>query len=115
MKVMTRMQEKRKMKVKKGWVVVQVGVGGHNENPDLCSAFQRFGIPISYLYNPLLQGLLDEAREIYGYDLDHSLHYHVQSTIFFVFTDESKQVLNRRCSFFVDLYLNYSESGLTVN
>lgn len=70
---MTRMQEKRKMKVKKGWVVVQVGVGGHNENPDLCSAFQRFGIPISYLYNPLLQGLLDEAREIYGYSPPGSL------------------------------------------
>ncbi|GFP87049.1 auxin-induced protein 10a5 [Phtheirospermum japonicum] len=30
--------------------------------------FQRFSIPISYLYHPLFQNLLDKAREVYGYN-----------------------------------------------
>ncbi|KAL3844772.1 hypothetical protein ACJIZ3_002175 [Penstemon smallii] len=53
--------EEKKMKVKKGWLAVQVGL----EEED--GGFQRFSIPISYLYHPLFQNLLDKAREIYGY------------------------------------------------
>ncbi|EYU20630.1 hypothetical protein ABFS82_08G088500 [Erythranthe guttata] len=63
-------QEEKKMKVKKGWVAVQVGLGGttNDENQDCnCTKFMRFVIPISYLYNPLFQRLLDNAREVYGY------------------------------------------------
>lgn len=48
------------MKLKKGWVAVEVGLADDNK-------FQRFVIPISYLYHPLFQRLLDEAREVYGY------------------------------------------------
>ncbi|KAL8473495.1 hypothetical protein ACS0TY_030359 [Phlomoides rotata] len=58
----------KKMKVKKGWLAVQVGLA--NANDDQIQdyfAFQRFLIPISYLYNPLFQRLLDEASEIYDY------------------------------------------------
>ncbi|KAA8547060.1 hypothetical protein F0562_003489 [Nyssa sinensis] len=55
------MQEEKKMKVKKGWLAVQVGL----EEEDGC--FQRFVIPISYLYHPLFQRLLDKAHEVYGY------------------------------------------------
>lgn len=46
------------MKAKKGYVAVQVGD---------CSIFQRFIIPISYLYNPLFERLLEESREMYGF------------------------------------------------
>ncbi|EYU20632.1 hypothetical protein MIMGU_mgv1a024350mg [Erythranthe guttata] len=63
-------QEEKKMKVKKGWVVVQVGLGGtiNDENQDCsCNELTRFVIPISYLYNPLFERLLDKAREAYGY------------------------------------------------
>ncbi|EYU43483.1 hypothetical protein MIMGU_mgv1a025492mg [Erythranthe guttata] len=62
--------EEKKMKVKKGWVAVQVGLGGtiNDKNHDCnCTEFTRFVIPISNLYNPLFQGLLDKAREVYGY------------------------------------------------
>ncbi|XP_041004144.1 auxin-induced protein 6B-like [Juglans microcarpa x Juglans regia] len=55
------MQEDKKMKVKKGWLAVQVGL----EDED--GEFQRFVIPISYLYHPLFQRLLEKAHEIYGY------------------------------------------------
>ncbi|GFP79727.1 auxin-induced protein 6b [Phtheirospermum japonicum] len=50
------------MKVKKGWLAVQVGL------KDEDGGFQRFSIPISYLYHPLFQNLLDKAREVYGYN-----------------------------------------------
>ncbi|EYU43484.1 hypothetical protein MIMGU_mgv1a022296mg [Erythranthe guttata] len=63
-------QEEKKMKVKKGWVAVQVGLGEKikEKNQDCtCTEFTRFVIPISYLYNPLFQRLLDKAREVYGY------------------------------------------------
>ncbi|PIN03152.1 hypothetical protein CDL12_24327 [Handroanthus impetiginosus] len=56
------MQEEKKTKVKKGWLAVQVGL----EDED--GGFQRFSIPISYLYHPSLQRLLDKSREIYGYN-----------------------------------------------
>ncbi|XP_057770165.1 auxin-responsive protein SAUR32-like [Salvia miltiorrhiza] len=56
------MQEDRKMKVKKGWLAVQVGLDDED------GGFQRFSIPISYLYHPLFQKLLDKAREVYGYN-----------------------------------------------
>ncbi|CAI9758354.1 unnamed protein product [Fraxinus pennsylvanica] len=58
------MQEEKKVKVKKGWVAVEVGLADDNEDGGI---FQRFAIPISYLYHPLFQRLLDEAREVYGY------------------------------------------------
>ncbi|KAK4393745.1 Auxin-responsive protein SAUR15 [Sesamum angolense] len=57
----------KKMKVKKGWMAVQVGL----EDED--GGFQRFSIPISYLYHPLFQRLLDKAREVYGYHADGPL------------------------------------------
>ncbi|KAI3415067.1 Peptidase A1 domain-containing protein [Psidium guajava] len=59
------MQEK--MKVKKGWLVVQVGL----EEED--GGVQRFVIPISYLYHPLFKGLLDKAHEAYGYQTNGPL------------------------------------------
>ncbi|KAI8535583.1 hypothetical protein RHMOL_Rhmol10G0185500 [Rhododendron molle] len=55
------MQEDKKTKVKKGWLAVRVGL----EDED--GGFQRFVIPISYLYHPLLNRLLERAHEIYGY------------------------------------------------
>ncbi|KAF8023008.1 hypothetical protein BT93_F0500 [Corymbia citriodora subsp. variegata] len=50
-----------KMKVKKGWLAVQVGL----EEED--GGVERFVIPISYLYHPLFKRLLDKAHEAYGY------------------------------------------------
>ncbi|KAJ4964118.1 hypothetical protein NE237_024057 [Protea cynaroides] len=49
------------MKVKKGWLVVTVGL------EDDEAGNQRFVIPISYLYNPLFKRLLEKAQEVYGY------------------------------------------------
>ncbi|KAL8473499.1 hypothetical protein ACS0TY_030363 [Phlomoides rotata] len=62
----------KKMKVKKGWVGVKVGLANANANANDdqiqdYSAFQIFSIPISYLYNPLFRRLLDKASEMYGY------------------------------------------------
>ncbi|KAG5135331.1 hypothetical protein JHK82_020062 [Glycine max] len=61
---------RKKMKVKKGWLAVQVeeeteeagGVGS-----------QRFVIPISYLCHPLFKHLLDKAYEVYGYHTEGPL------------------------------------------
>ena len=61
-----KMQGEKKMKVKKWWMTVQVGLANDDQNKDYC-AFQRFVIPISYLYNPFFRRLLDKASEIYGY------------------------------------------------
>ncbi|KAG8501709.1 hypothetical protein CXB51_003902 [Gossypium anomalum] len=55
--------EKAKGKVKKGWLAVEVGL----EEEDEEQGFQRFVIPISYLYHPLFKQLLDKAYEVYGY------------------------------------------------
>lgn len=57
------MQELRKMKVKKGWLAVQVGLEEDNHG----GSVERFVIPISYLYHPLFQKLLDKAYDVYGY------------------------------------------------
>ncbi|KAI3909380.1 hypothetical protein MKW98_007904 [Papaver atlanticum] len=55
------MQDEKKMnKVKKGWLAVQVGLEEEG-------GFQRFVIPISYLYHSLFKRLLDKAHEVYGY------------------------------------------------
>ncbi|KAK6238308.1 hypothetical protein QUC31_003777 [Theobroma cacao] len=54
------MQEDKKAKVKKGWLAVEVGLEEEGE-------FQRFEIPISYLYHPLFRRLLEKAHEVYGY------------------------------------------------
>ncbi|KAK9167604.1 hypothetical protein Scep_002795 [Stephania cephalantha] len=56
------MVEEKKMKVKKGWLAVIVGL-----EDDVESGFQRFVIPISYLYHPLFKRLLEKSKEIYGY------------------------------------------------
>ncbi|KAL1823002.1 hypothetical protein ACET3Z_009780 [Daucus carota] len=48
----------KKMKVKKGWIAVQVGLEEENERPT------KFIIPISYLYSPIFQQLLDRAHEM---------------------------------------------------
>ncbi|CAO2836556.1 unnamed protein product [Amaranthus hypochondriacus] len=53
------------MKLKKGWMVVQVGLEEEIK--------QKFEIPISYLYHPLFSNLLDKAREVYGYYADGPL------------------------------------------
>ncbi|KAK4741686.1 hypothetical protein SAY87_025274 [Trapa incisa] len=53
---------KRKMKVKKGYVSIQVGLEDEGED-----GVRQFHIPISSLYHPLFQQLLDRARDIYGY------------------------------------------------
>jgi SAUR family protein len=58
------MQEDKKMKVKKGWLAVQVGL---EEEQEVGSASQKFVIPISYLYHPLFKNLLDQAYDVYGY------------------------------------------------
>ncbi|RDX66372.1 Auxin-responsive protein SAUR32, partial [Mucuna pruriens] len=52
------------MKVKKGWLAVQVEEGG---------GCQRFEIPIWYLYHPLFKHLLDKAYEVYGYHTEGPL------------------------------------------
>ena len=62
------MLEDKKMKVKKGWLAVQVGA----EDED-SGGSQRFLIPISYLYHPLFKLLLDKAYEVYGYHTDGPL------------------------------------------
>ncbi|OWM69423.1 auxin-induced protein 6B-like [Punica granatum] len=54
-------EDNKKMKVKKGFLAVQVGL----EDED--GGVQRFVIPISYLYHPLFRKLLDKAHEVYGY------------------------------------------------
>ncbi|CAA7395178.1 unnamed protein product [Spirodela intermedia] len=56
------MLEKRREKVKKGWMVVSVGLddGGG-------TTLRRFMIPISYLRHPLFRGLLEAAQDVYGF------------------------------------------------
>nr|CAB3448001.1 unnamed protein product [Digitaria exilis] len=54
--------EEKKGKVKKGWLAVRVGVEGDERG------YQRFVIPIAYLYHPLFRRLLETAREAYGYN-----------------------------------------------
>ncbi|KAG0499430.1 hypothetical protein HPP92_003668 [Vanilla planifolia] len=53
------MVDERKAKVKKGWLVVAVGLDG-----DEC---RRFSIPIAYLRHPRFRLLLEAAHEAYGY------------------------------------------------
>ncbi|EES05864.1 hypothetical protein BDA96_04G332900 [Sorghum bicolor] len=55
--------EDKKGKVKKGWLAVRVGAEG-----DEGGGYQRFVIPIAYLYHPLFRRLLEAARDAYGYD-----------------------------------------------
>ncbi|ESW09730.1 hypothetical protein PHAVU_009G151600 [Phaseolus vulgaris] len=64
------MQEEKKMKVKKGFLAVQVGL---DDDDQPGSSPQRFVIPISYLYHPLFKRLLDKAHEVYGYHTDGPL------------------------------------------
>lgn len=63
----------KKMKVKKGCVAVQVGLANQdqdqNQNQNQDYYFRRFVIPISYLYNPLFQTLLEKSSEIYDYQI----------------------------------------------
>jgi len=57
-------EEIKKMKAKKGWLAVEV----EEESEEGCGkGSQRFMIPISYLYHPLFNHLLDKAYEVYGY------------------------------------------------
>ncbi|KAK7318394.1 hypothetical protein RJT34_03093 [Clitoria ternatea] len=57
------------MKVKKGWLVVEV----EEELQEGEGRCQRFEIPISYLYHPLFKRLLDKAYEVYGYQTEGPL------------------------------------------
>lgn len=50
----------KKMKIKKGFVVVRVGVEDEES--------QRFTIPISYLSHSFFKTLLEKAHDAYGYD-----------------------------------------------
>ncbi|KAE8669512.1 ultraviolet-B receptor UVR8-like [Hibiscus syriacus] len=52
-------------KVKKGWLTVEVG---RPDDDDGGQGSQKFLIPISYLYHPLFQQLLDKSHEVYDYD-----------------------------------------------
>ncbi|CAL5214649.1 unnamed protein product [Lathyrus oleraceus] len=62
------------MKVKKGCLAVQVGSEEHHSQQDATvTDSQRFLIPISYLYHPLFNNLLDMAYESYGYNTDGPL------------------------------------------
>lgn len=62
------------MKVKKGWLAVQVGLEDDQfQEEESGSTPQRFVIPISYLYHPLFKRLLDKAYEVYGYHTDGPL------------------------------------------
>ncbi|XP_045823401.1 auxin-responsive protein SAUR32-like [Trifolium pratense] len=61
------------MKVKKGWLAVQVGSEEELSQEGGVDDSQRFVIPISYLYHPLFKRLLDKAYEIYGYNTDGPL------------------------------------------
>ncbi|KAL9250297.1 Auxin-induced protein X10A-like protein [Drosera capensis] len=58
----------RRMKVKKGSLVVLVGL--ENDHDD---DVNKFVIPISYIHHPLFSNLLDRARELYGYNTDGPL------------------------------------------
>ncbi|KAK1263265.1 hypothetical protein QJS04_geneDACA018616 [Acorus gramineus] len=53
--------DKRAKKVKKGCLVVRVGMEGED------GGFKRFTIPISYLSHPLFRRLLEKAQEVYGF------------------------------------------------
>lgn len=50
------------MKAKKGYVAVQVGLEEDGEED-----VRQFYVPISDLYHPLFQQLLNRARDVYGY------------------------------------------------
>lgn len=52
---------KGKGKVKKGWMAVRVGEEGEE------GGLRRFTMPISYLYHPQFESLLQAAKELYGY------------------------------------------------
>ncbi|KAL9250298.1 Auxin-responsive protein SAUR32-like protein [Drosera capensis] len=60
------------MKLKKGYLVVQVGLEA-DENQDDDAMIKKFVIPISYLHHPLFLKLLDQARETYGYHVEGPL------------------------------------------
>ncbi|XP_054807785.1 auxin-induced protein 6B-like [Prosopis cineraria] len=67
-------EHSKKMKVKKGWLAVQVGLEEEDDDDgDRGAAARRFVIPISYLYHPLFRRLLDKAYEVYGYHSDGPL------------------------------------------
>ncbi|PKU87480.1 Auxin-induced protein X10A [Dendrobium catenatum] len=59
------MTDDKKTKVKKGWLVVAVGLDSDEDAGG--DGFRRFAIPISYLHHPLFLRLLEAARETYGY------------------------------------------------
>ncbi|KAI4330090.1 hypothetical protein MLD38_028397 [Melastoma candidum] len=59
-------EDGKKMKVKKGWLAVQVGTEEEDASGGGGPGI-RFVIPISYLYHPLFKRLLDRAHETYGY------------------------------------------------
>ncbi|KAF5751747.1 auxin-induced protein 6B-like [Tripterygium wilfordii] len=66
-------EENKKSKVKKGWLVVEVGLQEQEPDGEEDCGFQRFVIPISYLYHPLFKTLLERAHEVYGYHSDGPL------------------------------------------
>ncbi|KAI0498818.1 hypothetical protein KFK09_019713 [Dendrobium nobile] len=59
------MVEDKKAKVKKGWLVVIIGLDGDDNSNS--GGRRRFAIPITYLHHPRFQQLLEAAHEAYGY------------------------------------------------
>ncbi|KAK4264661.1 hypothetical protein QN277_025806 [Acacia crassicarpa] len=72
MKTMMQEEHNKKMKVKKGWLAVEVGLEEEEDDGEH-GGTRRFVIPISYLHHPLFRRLLDKAYEAYGYHSDGPL------------------------------------------
>ncbi|XP_068652711.1 auxin-responsive protein SAUR24-like [Aristolochia californica] len=60
--------EGEKMKAKKGWLAVAVGLEEEGDGRK-----QRFTIPISYLYYPQFRELLEKAQDVYGFPAEGPL------------------------------------------
>ncbi|CAA7395184.1 unnamed protein product [Spirodela intermedia] len=60
-------EEKKGEKVKRGWLVVTVGLDDGTGGGAAAATLPRFAIPISYMRHPLFMGLLEAAQDVYGY------------------------------------------------
>lgn len=85
----------RRMKIKKGWVTVEVG---REEEEDKGS--QKFTVPISHLHHPLFGCLLDKAKEVYGYHSSGPLRIPCSVDEFIAIRLQIEQKHGRARSFF---------------
>ncbi|RRT47274.1 hypothetical protein B296_00053843 [Ensete ventricosum] len=53
----------RRRKMKKGQLTVEVGL----PNEEGGAGLQKLTMPVTYINHPLFAGLLDKAKEVYGY------------------------------------------------